>query len=221
MYTFEFYYLPGRFLGYSELSELVKKMKTIASYEGKHIESPAREYLKNKIIVVANKAGKPVSYRMAEFVKIPYFGKILALYNSVSVPSISKNDIDYEVHSKIVSNLLFRFYTFQSIYVCCINSNFYDIYRFENEYMDVFPTIITGAENRGLYSRILDYLVENRQEIIGITDSSEVNRTTYFINNGRLIQIGRINIIKHISNIYRNKDYNQRKQVFTPRKNAI
>ncbi len=215
MYNFEFFYYPGKYLNYLEMSKLISEIKNIASYEGKNLPDPARDFLKEKILLVARKNGRAHAYRLAEFVKIPHNISVLCIQDVVSTPAVNKNDINYQMLSLLIKNIVLRFRLFSNTYVCCTNSNFFDAMRFEDDFYDVFPTIAIEPKNRVSYTTIIEYLISNRQDILDINDISEVDRKTYFINNNRLIQIGRINAIKCIINLFVGKDYSKSNKVLT------
>ncbi|MCX7957637.1 MAG: hypothetical protein N3B13_01140 [Deltaproteobacteria bacterium] len=217
MYKFEFYYLPGKYLNYSDFGKFVSEIRTIASYEGISVETPAREFFNNKSVVIARKNGRAVSYRKAELIYVPRSIPILFVYDSVSTPAVFKKDISYDMLYFLVSNLVLRFRMFENTYVCCINDNFFDTQRFESDFLNVFPSITLSGGTNPSYINVLEYLISNRMEIFGILDPTEIDRHTYFINNERLIQIGKTNTIKCISNWFRGRPYRKSgRQILTP-----
>ncbi len=221
MYNYEFYYYPGRYLNYYECSRLVSQMKKIASFEGKSIPSPGRDYLKDKIIVTALSNDRPVAYRLADFVKIPYKKPFLYIYDTISVPYISASEVNYDMLSCIINNLILRYGLIGNTYVCCTSNNFFDAQRFENDFYDVFPSIVNQNLSSSSNRKIIEYLISVRQDLLGISDSSEVDSNTYFINDGRIIQVGRTNSIRCLMNIFRSKNYGKSRQVFSTDNNTI
>ncbi len=221
MYSYQFYYCPGKYLNYSEFSVLVSQMKKICSYEGMGIPGQARDFMKDKIIVTAFKNDRSVAFRLAEFIKIPYKNLVLYIHQTISVPSVFKSDINYNMLLSVVNNLVLRFRFLENTYVCCTNDNFFDAQRFENDFYDVFPSIVNQNLNLSSNRNIIEYLISVRQDLLGISDSSEVDRDTYFINNSHIIQIGRINSIKCLLNILKGKNYGKSRQVFSTDNNPI
>lgn len=136
MFSYEFFYLPAKYLNYSDFSQFVSEIKYLSSYEGISIESPSREHLRNKIVTLAKRNGKTVAYRFAEFIKIPKNMRLLFIYDTVSTPAIFKKDINYDIFYNLVKNLVLRFRIFENTYVCCINDNFFDVQRFESDFLD-------------------------------------------------------------------------------------
>lgn len=65
----------------------------------------------------------------------------------------------------------------------------------------VYPSITQPYNIINKHRYAIEYLITNRMDILGICDTSEVDRETYFINNERLIQIGKINTLKCIQYI--------------------
>ncbi|MCX7944478.1 MAG: hypothetical protein N2746_08225 [Deltaproteobacteria bacterium] len=220
MIRYEFYYFPGKYLGYDDFSHLVSEMRRVASYEGISIDTPVREYLKEKIVVIARKKGSAVAYRMAEFIRVPKSLDVLFVHSIVSTPAVFKGEYNYIMLSTLVNNLVVRFRILGNTYVCCVNDSFYDIHKFENDFIDVFPSIVQDNQPRSVYVSVFEYIISNRRDVLGIYNSSEIDRCTYFINNERIIQIGKTNFIKCISNLIKGKSVKKSRAILTPDNNV-
>ncbi len=215
MYKYQFYFFPGKYLNYKDFRLFTYQIKSVPAYKTIKIDVPMREYFKDKIVVIATQNDETVAYRIAEYIKIPRSVPILFVYDIISTPLAIAKDLSYNIFYKLVQNLVFRFKIYENTYVCCINDNFFNIHRFESDFMQVFPSITKDYPDNLRYINMLEYLITNRTELFQINDPSEIDRNTYLINNQRLIQIGKTNIIKCISNIFKSKIYNQSKLLKT------